>query len=124
MATCRSPVTGDMSRATAAPPWNQALNPSVCDHAYPTPVCSTVIAKGVFGPACAWARWPNGPRRDHQGGAAVDLPATSPWAAMIDHVLACLTGHAGNLIDPASALPALELTWTSTSASPASGQYK
>jgi predicted dehydrogenase len=40
----------------------------------------------------------------------IDLPATSPWAAMIDHVLACLTGHAGNLIEPASALPALELT--------------
>jgi len=29
---------------------------------------------------------------------------------MIDHVLACLTGQAGNLIEPASALPALELT--------------
>lgn len=38
------------------------------------------------------------------------LPATSPWEAMIDHVLACLTGDASNLIDPASALPALELT--------------
>jgi hypothetical protein len=30
-------------------------------------------------------------------------------AAMIDHVLACLTGRASNLIEPASA-PALELT--------------
>jgi len=29
---------------------------------------------------------------------------------MIDHVLACLTGHTGNLIEPASAVPALELT--------------
>jgi hypothetical protein len=29
---------------------------------------------------------------------------------MIDHVLACLTGSAGNLIEPASALLALELT--------------
>jgi hypothetical protein len=29
---------------------------------------------------------------------------------MIGHVLACLTGHAGNRVDPASALPALELT--------------
>jgi hypothetical protein len=26
------------------------------------------------------------------------------------HVLACLAGHTGNLIEPASALPALELT--------------
>jgi predicted dehydrogenase len=44
------------------------------------------------------------------GEQAIDLPATSPWAAMIDHVLACLTGHADNLIEPASALLALELT--------------
>jgi hypothetical protein len=29
---------------------------------------------------------------------------------MIDHVLACLAGRADNLIAPASALPALELT--------------
>jgi hypothetical protein len=29
---------------------------------------------------------------------------------VIDHVRACLAGHAGNLIEPASALPALELT--------------
>jgi hypothetical protein len=29
---------------------------------------------------------------------------------MIDHVLACLTGHADSLIEPASTLPALELT--------------
>jgi predicted dehydrogenase len=44
------------------------------------------------------------------GEHAIDLPATSPYAAMIDHVLACLNGQAGNLIEPASALPALELT--------------
>jgi hypothetical protein len=29
---------------------------------------------------------------------------------VIDHVLACLAGPTGNLIEPASALPALELT--------------
>jgi hypothetical protein len=29
---------------------------------------------------------------------------------MIDHVLACLTRHDDNRIEPASALPALELT--------------
>jgi hypothetical protein len=29
---------------------------------------------------------------------------------MIDHVLACLTGHADNFIEPATALPALGLT--------------
>jgi hypothetical protein len=45
------------------------------------------------------------------GERAIDLPAGSPpYATMIDHVLACLTGHTGNLIEPASALPALELT--------------
>jgi hypothetical protein len=33
-----------------------------------------------------------------------------PYAAMIDHVLACLTSRAENRIEPASALPALELT--------------
>ena len=44
------------------------------------------------------------------GEHAIDLPGTSPYAAMIDHVLACLTGQADNLIEPASALPALELT--------------
>ena len=44
------------------------------------------------------------------GEQAVDLPAASPYAEMIDHVLACLAGRADNLIDPASALPALELT--------------
>jgi len=42
---------------------------------------------------------------------AIDLPdAAPPYAAMIDHVLACLQGDADNLIEPASALPALELT--------------
>jgi hypothetical protein len=45
------------------------------------------------------------------GERAIDLPTASPhYAAMIDHVLACLTGHADNLIEPASVLPALELT--------------
>jgi predicted dehydrogenase len=45
------------------------------------------------------------------GERPIELPtASAPYAAMIDHVLACLTGHADNLIDPASALPALELT--------------
>ena len=44
------------------------------------------------------------------GEHAIDLPDISPIAAMIDHVLACLNGQAGNLIEPASALPALELT--------------
>jgi len=41
----------------------------------------------------------------------IDLPdAGPPYTAVIDHTLACLTGGAGNLIEPASALPALELT--------------
>jgi predicted dehydrogenase len=41
----------------------------------------------------------------------IDLPdAGPPYTAVIDHTLACLTGDAGNLIEPASALPALELT--------------
>jgi predicted dehydrogenase len=41
----------------------------------------------------------------------IGLPDTGPpYAAVIDHVLACLTGDAGNLIEPASALPALALT--------------
>jgi predicted dehydrogenase len=45
------------------------------------------------------------------GERPIDLPAAGPpYAAVIDHVLACLTGHASNLIEPASALPALELT--------------
>jgi UDP-N-acetylglucosamine 3-dehydrogenase len=45
------------------------------------------------------------------GEQAIDLPdASPPYAAMIDHVLACLAGRASNLIEPASALPALELT--------------
>ncbi len=44
------------------------------------------------------------------GEHAIDLPAASPYEAMIDHVLACLNGEADNLIEPASALPALELT--------------
>ena len=41
----------------------------------------------------------------------IDLPAAGPpSAAVIDHVLACLSSRASNLIEPASALPALELT--------------
>jgi len=45
------------------------------------------------------------------GEQPIDLPDVGPpYAVMIDHVLACLTGHAGNRIEPASALPALELT--------------
>jgi hypothetical protein len=44
------------------------------------------------------------------GEQPIDLPATSPHTAMIDHVLACLTGHVRNLIEPASALLALALT--------------
>jgi predicted dehydrogenase len=45
-----------------------------------------------------------------EGERPIDLPATSPYTAMIDHVLACLAGRADNLIEPASALAALELT--------------
>jgi hypothetical protein len=44
------------------------------------------------------------------GKRPVELADTSPYQAMIDHVVACLAGHAGNRIDPASALAALELT--------------
>jgi len=45
------------------------------------------------------------------GERPIDLPdAGPPYAAVIDHTLACLTGDAGNLVEPASALPALELT--------------
>jgi predicted dehydrogenase len=44
------------------------------------------------------------------GEQPIELAATSAYDAMIDHVLACLAGHADNLIEPASALPALELT--------------
>jgi predicted dehydrogenase len=45
-----------------------------------------------------------------QGEQPIDLPDASPYSAMIDHVFACLTGQADNLIEPASALDALELT--------------
>ncbi|GAA1578883.1 hypothetical protein GCM10009789_35700 [Kribbella sancticallisti] len=45
-----------------------------------------------------------------QGERPIELADTSPYAAMIDHVLACLTGAADNRIEPASALLALELT--------------
>jgi hypothetical protein len=41
----------------------------------------------------------------------IGLPDVGPaYAAVIDHTLACLTGHADNLIEPASALLALKLT--------------
>jgi len=44
------------------------------------------------------------------GENPIGLSAASGYAAMIDHVLACLAGRADNLVEPASALPALELT--------------
>ena len=44
------------------------------------------------------------------GEHPMDLASTSPYAAMINHVLACLAGHDDNLIEPASALASLELT--------------
>jgi hypothetical protein len=44
------------------------------------------------------------------GERLIDLPTASPYEAMIDHVLACLAGRDDNQIEPASALPALELT--------------
>ena len=43
------------------------------------------------------------------GENPIDLPTDSSYQAMIDHVLACLTGQADNLIEPASALSAREL---------------
>ena len=45
------------------------------------------------------------------GERPIDLPDVGPpYAEVIDHTLACLTGQARNLIEPASALPALQLT--------------
>jgi hypothetical protein len=44
------------------------------------------------------------------GERAIELPDISPYAAMIDHVLACLAQHDDNRIEPASALKALDLT--------------
>jgi UDP-N-acetylglucosamine 3-dehydrogenase len=44
------------------------------------------------------------------GENPIDLPTDSSYQAMIDHVLACLTGQADNLIEPASALRTRELT--------------
>ena len=44
------------------------------------------------------------------GERSIELPDTSPYAAMIDHVLACLNRQADNLIEPAGALAALALT--------------
>ncbi|WP_433579672.1 Gfo/Idh/MocA family protein [Nocardia brasiliensis] len=40
----------------------------------------------------------------------IDLPGGDPYTSMIEHVLACLRAEATNLITPASALAALELT--------------
>ncbi len=45
-----------------------------------------------------------------EGTRLIELTSTSPYTVMIDHVLACLDGRAENLIEPASALLALELT--------------
>lgn len=44
------------------------------------------------------------------GEREIELPAAEPYAAMIDHVLTCLANEAASLIEPASALPALEVT--------------
>ena len=45
------------------------------------------------------------------GERPIELPTTSsPYAAMIDHVLACLNNQADNLIEPSTALTALEVT--------------
>src|SRR5215472_15126825 len=45
------------------------------------------------------------------GERLIDLPdAGPPYAAVIDHTLACLTGDATNVIGPATDLPALQLT--------------
>jgi predicted dehydrogenase len=44
------------------------------------------------------------------GERPINLATTSPHAEVIDHVLACLAGDADNRIEPASTLPALELT--------------
>jgi predicted dehydrogenase len=44
------------------------------------------------------------------GEQIIDVPDTNPYAAMIDHVLTCLTGQDDNFIAPTSALPALQLT--------------
>ena len=37
---------------------------------------------------------------------------------MIDHVLACLTGHADNLIEPPAPSPRWNSPWTSSTDSP------
>src|SRR5215472_14494448 len=45
------------------------------------------------------------------GERPIGLPdADPPYAAVIGHALACLTGHADNLIEPVTAFVALELT--------------
>jgi predicted dehydrogenase len=75
----------------------------------------TVHVAGTEGPAGRGSAV-HRPRPEHltettaDGEHPIDLPGTSPYEAMIDHVLACLTGRADNIIEPASALAALELT--------------
>jgi predicted dehydrogenase len=44
------------------------------------------------------------------GERRLELSTATPYEAMINHVLACLTGGAESLIEPASALLALEIT--------------
>jgi predicted dehydrogenase len=44
------------------------------------------------------------------GRQPIELADVSPYAAMIEHVFTCLTGQTDNRMEPASALPALELT--------------
>jgi len=57
-----------------------------------------IVAAAVFtGPPRPTIRIGRAPQR-----------SSPPYAAMIAHVLASLTGHADNLIEPASALPALD----------------
>jgi hypothetical protein len=45
-----------------------------------------------------------------QGSRSVELPDVEPYAAVIDHVIACREGHATNRLTPASVLDGLELT--------------
>src|SRR5215831_2210985 len=73
---------------------------------FPGAVLEYVMRAGFTGqgPATLTEVTPDGER-------PIGLPdAGPPHAAVIDHVLACLHGRASNMIDPASALPALELT--------------
>jgi predicted dehydrogenase len=45
-----------------------------------------------------------------QGSRSAELPDVEPYAAVIDHVIACREGRAINRLAPASVLDALELT--------------